>query len=88
MKLIHYEAITLGFSISKELGSHNIFLLYAIAIIYRLKLVEVTAFYIYNHTLNLKRSIYEKIKMSRVHYGQDCHLGTYRRQGAVPSDLT
>lgn len=26
--------------------------------------------------------------MSRVHYGQDCHLGTDKRQGAVPLDLT
>ena len=84
---------TLEFYISKELGSHNIFLLYAIAIIYRLKLVharnvEVTAFCIYNHTLNLKRSIYEKINMSRVHYGQAYHLGTDHRQGAVLSNLT
>jgi len=36
----------------------------------------------------LRRSLYEKIKMSRVHYGQDCHLGTDKRQGAVPLDLT
>ena len=30
----------------------------------------------------------KKIKMSRVHYRQDCHLVTDHKQEAVSSDLT